>query len=370
MNTDHMPILDLKGSPIERGLCYGETQKQSIACSLESWLEDLGSFSYDSQCSSKVNPDDYLRLFFSQTKYISAIKRWAPDLLEEIKGIAEAASQPFEHVLGLNLMDEEWVFGLRQRINKPREKCTAFGLYNEESKTNFAGQNMDIGSWVDGRQVLLKISPGNHQPEAMLFSIAGSIGLNGINAAGLGITCNTLTQLNSSTSGLPVLFIVRSILAKQTMDEAESFLRSIPHASGQNYILSTADEIRCYECCGSSVVQYSPVEYGGNIFHTNHPLVSSDLNPLPQLNELSPSTVARLTSISGRLGSLNRASLDEVKMALSAHDDLENPVSRSTNDSGSSIGFTAGSSIYDFHNNCLHLAAGPPCETAFKTFTF
>ena len=64
-------------------------------------------------------------------------------------------------------------------------------------------------------------------------------------------------------------------------------------------------------------------------------------------------------------------SLIDIKEALAAHDDPVNPVSRNTNAEGSSIGFTAGSSIYELGGEPkLHLAAGPPCETEFEVFEF
>ena len=65
--------------------------------------------------------------------------------------------------------------------------------------------------------------------------------------------------------------------------------------------------------------------------------------------------------------------LDDIKAALAAHDDPDNPVSRPINPEnvGNSIGYTAGASIYELGTPPrLHLAAGPPCETAFETFGF
>ena len=81
--------------------------------------------------------------------------------------------------------------------------------------------------------------PTRSAPEALRISIAGNIGLNGLNASGLGVTCNTLAQLNYSIDGLPVAFIVRAILDRNSLMKPRSFLRTITHASGQNYILSS-----------------------------------------------------------------------------------------------------------------------------------
>ena len=302
MKTSDMPVIELRGSPLERGRIYGELLRDNIAIVIDSWLSDLGSYDQNSQAKSSVQVETYLNAFFSQTNYLKAINQYAPDLVEEIQGIAQASGQAFEHVLGLNLMDEEWVFGLRKSLDKPVSKCTAFGMPKLADGTCYAGQNMDIGSWAEGQQVLLRIMPVDDAPEALVFSIAGSIGLNGVNANGLGVTCNTLSQLQFASDGLPVLFILRALLAKRSINDAEQLLYSIKHASGQNYMLSTADEIRCFECCGNSVVCYRPECMHGRVFHTNHPLVDFESSPIAELNKFSSSSIARLNSITKRLG--------------------------------------------------------------------
>lgn len=378
MNTHHMPVIELNGTPEQRGYHYGQTARDLIATVIQQWRKNLGSYGKNNQTTDPVNADDYLDAFFQQTDYLSAIEQWAPDLLAEVKGIAEGSGQTFENVLGIQLADEEWIFGLRQGLDKPTEKCTAFAVPDAHNGISYAGQNMDIGSWADGRQVLLRVMAGVNAkgqviPEALVFSKAGSVGLNGVNANGLGITCNTLSQLNYATNGLPVSFIVRSVLQRQTIDEAEDFLRSIQHASGQNYILSSKGDMRCFECCGTSVVRYAPENNQGRVFHSNHPLVNTDNNNLlPPDKRISPTTIPRLESICGRLGDPNKTpTLDDVKAALSAHDHPDYPVSRNANKTGSAIGFTAGSSIYELSDKPrLHLAAGPPCVTDFLSFDF
>lgn len=375
MKTTDIPVIELSGTPRERGRIHGETAKPLIASLVESWRDDLGNFNLGNSGVKNSHPDTYLDQFLSQTNYLSAIKKWAPDLLEEAYGIAEGAGQDFQHILGLQLIDEEWVFGLRRGLNNPTTKCTAFAVPNQLAVNSYAGQNMDIPSWVEGHQVLLRVMPTANSPEALLFSIAGSIGLNGLNASGLGITCNALPQLAYSIDGLPVQFIVRSILAYQNIDQAEQFLHHIQHASGQNYILSAPGDMRCFECSGNQVVRYAPEDQHGRLFHTNHILINPDSSEFAEQITAKPnSSVPRLNSIIHRLGDPSRTvTLDDTKAALAAHDDPDNPVSRVINaqNTSSSIGYTAGSSIYEFSPlPRLHLAAGPPCETAFEVFEF
>lgn len=378
MKTKDLLVVELSGTARERGRIYGEAAKPLIAGIVELWREELGSFGADKAVKNTIAPDIYLNEFLSQTDHLAALTQWAPDVLEEIKGIAEGSGQPFENIFGLHLGDEEWMFGMSRRAAQTADKCTAFAVAsqvdkNQENNIHFAGQNMDIGSWVDNKQVLLRVMPSDKAPEALVFSIAGNTGLNGLNAKGLGVTCNTLSQLSYSSTGLPVGAIVRSILTMQSIDEAEQFLRRVPHASGQNYILSSAGDIRCFECSANSVVRYLPEGGENRVFHTNHPLVNKDENDiLAPEKRLGNNTVVRLNSISSRLGdTAQTVTLNDVKAALAAHDDSDHPVSRNINVEGSSIGFTAGSSIYELGPvPRLHLAAGPPCETAFEIFDF
>ena len=62
-----------------------------------------------------------------------------------------------------------------------------------------------------------------------------------------GICCNTLMELQASDSGLPVAFIVRGILSKRNGQDALFFIKNIPNASGQNYIIGTQDSVCDFE---------------------------------------------------------------------------------------------------------------------------
>lgn len=381
MKTTDIPVIEMTGDPRQRGQIYGESTRQLIANVVENWRSDLGCYGQTRLPKKRPDINRYLDDFFKETHYLSRIEKSAPHILEEVKGIAEGANQAFSDILGIQLIDEEWIYGLLRNLPKPTNKCTAFALPNQLDGVSYAGQNMDIPSWSEGNQVLLRVIPHqdsvNHiqAPEALIFSLAGNIGLNGLNASGLGVTCNTLSQLKHSTHGLPVAFIVRLILEKNCIDEAEQLLSKVEHASGQNYIISSRGDMRCFECCGTSVTRYSPQALNGRIFHSNHPLENTDKNDqIPVIEKRQINTVARLNSIRSHLGDVNKLSdLDDIKVALSAHDDPRNPVSRVINkeNNQSSIGYTAGASIYEFGDSPkLHLAAGPPCETAFETFKF
>lgn len=378
MDTQKLTVLTLSGAPRNRGLVYGESLRDQIDQVLNSWLDGLDLFALSSKEGGKKYSDKYWQVFLKNTSYKQAVKHWAPELLEEVRGIAEGANQPFEKILALQLIDEEWIYSLQQQEQRPTNKCTAFGVKSGSKKTTFSGQNMDVPHWMEGHQTLLRIKGDTLSDapplEAMVFTIAGIIGLNGLNSSPLGVTCNTLAQLQSSRQGLPVSFIVRKLLSMRSMKEAVTFLNQIPHASGQNYILSTMGEFHCFECSASKVVEYRG-RREGVVTHTNHPLENNDVSDLVGLIEgRLPNSTQRLSSITSRLNALGGSDvLGQLKQALSAHDDTANPVCRCQHHGvpDKAIGYTAGSSIYELgHRVKLHLAAGPPCSTAFRTFSF
>lgn len=367
-----MPLIELSGSPMDRGLSYGEMMRQEIAEIIFAWRDNLKR-SLGNRSEPYGSVDHYIGDFLSRNFFSEAIQQWVPDMYEEIKGLAKGSFQTEQNIFCMQLMDEEWNFGRRLNIDKPTSKCTAFGILKQTNGISYAGQNMDIPLWMEGGQVLLSVKGQDANPDAFIFSVAGQMGLNGVNSRGVGITCNTLAELSGFSDGLPVTLIVRKVLEAPNINSAEAFLRSVKHASGQCYILSSSNEIRCFECSGVFVKRYYSTQFSDRIFHTNHVLnKKSFIIDSPLEYRSKKNTIVRLETISRRLGNSSKLhDLYDIQSALSSHDDPNNPVSRHSLDDQSPIGYTAGSSIYEF-GECvkLHLASGPPCKTEYRTFEF
>jgi isopenicillin-N N-acyltransferase-like protein len=241
---------------------------------------------------------------------------------------------------------------------------------------------MDIMSYVEGHQVLLRIQSPESDIESLVFTCAGLLALCGMNNAPFGVNCNTLMQLGCRPDGLPIAFVVRSLLEKASFDEAVAFLENTTHAAGQNYTLSTADRVGSFECSPNKVVEYRPRADGLRVCHTNHPLANDDTGRFEELAKSksgssqvhNTNSCSRLASIAAR--TVNRegiVNLEDLKSALRARDDPDNPVCRdhSTNIEASVIAYTAGSLIYEYGQKVqLHLAAGPPSESDFVNYRF
>ena len=369
MRANDLRVIKLTGSPRNRGRIHGEELRAEIR-GLSAAQHDAIARIYG------VPAKDYLDAFWAYQKFSGAISAFCPALLDEVRGIAEGAELPFEAVLLLQLSDEEWVFGRTKWAGEYRSKCTAFGLHDAASGTSYAGQNMDIPPFHEGYQTLFHIDYERDGLEALIFGSAGGLGFMGLNNAPLGICCNTLMQLTSAHDGVPVAFILRCLLECTSVTQAEALLRTVRHASGQNYLLSTDRSVATFECSADGVVMVADPDQREWVCHTNHVLARTAPDVDKGCGELPPqkldNSVARLASIAGRFADMSaRPSLDGFKSALSACDDPLHPVSRKLSAASVSdtMSYTAGAAIYEMGDHVmLHLAPGPPCETDFRTF--
>ena len=366
MDTSLLPLVDLPDTPRERGRAHGESLRSQIREVHERHLAYRGDY-------FGIDPQAYLALFAAQAKHRPAIERYVPDLLDEVRGIAEGSGLPEPLVYQMQLVDEEWQHGFyTHKPARPRQKCTSFGTVGAD--LTIAGQNMDVPPFVDGYQVLLRF---RHKGlETLVFTFAGLIGLTGINAAPLSVCCNSLSELDPSPEGLPVAYVLRSLLKLSSFDEAEAFLHKVPHASGQNYLVAAPGRVGSFECSAAGAVEYRG-GVTGRVCHTNHALVSEARGRFERLLETLEgderptflNSRKRFESIAARLGSREDVTIEDAKAALSAHDDSENPVSRTDADiRGSAIGFTAGSMIYELKKPpVIHVTAGPPCSNDYRS---
>jgi isopenicillin-N N-acyltransferase-like protein len=107
-------MVECRGDGRERGRAHGEALREPIRGLLEAW---------DADVAARLGrpPQALVSALLETTGFVAAIERHTPDLLEEVRGIAEGAGIGFDRVLALNLMDEEWWFSAPAQ---PRDACT------------------------------------------------------------------------------------------------------------------------------------------------------------------------------------------------------------------------------------------------------
>jgi isopenicillin-N N-acyltransferase like protein len=268
--TKDLPIVELSGNGYERGRQHGKVLKEKIAEVFLKWKKSI-------ETDTKENADTVISAFLQYSNFEPSIKKFTPEIYDEIKGIAESSGQPFKDVLAFQLVDEFWVY-IDKKNNIQKHHCSSIGVAASAANPAYVCQNMDLDPYMNGYQVLLHIRATTEEPEQYILSCAGLIGLNGVNSRGIGLCVNTLMELNASHVGLPVACIVRGVLLQNDGTNAIKFIKMIPHASCQNYVLGVHDKVYDFEASCNKVVRYLPDTSDETfVYHTNHPLTNDDV---------------------------------------------------------------------------------------------
>ncbi|MFD2200416.1 C45 family autoproteolytic acyltransferase/hydolase [Shivajiella indica] len=355
------------GSGYELGMQHGQFFKKEIGEIVFKWRESVKD-------QLEREADEVLKEFFAYADFEGSIKKWTPDLYEEVRGIADGSGQDFDQIMVFNLLDEFWVY-----LNSiENHHCSNIGVPSVNGGLSNIAQNMDIEPYTDGYQTLFRIEATAERPEQLVLSHPGLIALNGMNSSGVGMIMNTIMQLNASNSGLPVAFVVRKVLSSTDKDEIIKFITSINHASGQNYILGVRGEVFNFEASANRVVRFDPGNKNQTVYHTNHPIVNDDVKPW--FAEYNPNEIAdtipitsnsyiRLAALTTRIADRNAVTDDHIKDALRSKDDANNPVCRSVDPKKN--GFTFASVVMTLTGEpYLQITAGPPSESEYFTVTF
>lgn len=259
--SGNLRVLTLEGKPFDRGLQHGRALKDDVQKLVKLWKQDL-------EKTYKTDADVFIKNFLDKTNYQDAIKKWTPELWDELKGIAQGAQVDFDTIVAFQLVDEMWVLGRTLQ----QEHCTTIGTNKTEKNPAVVAQNLDIPPFYYGFQTLLRIKQPEKDMETLIFTFPGFIAANGINNHSVAVVVNAVQQLENSSDGLPVAFVIRGILQRKSFDDAVDFIKSIRHGAPQNYMIGGPERIGSFECSTTHVYPFVPFEGADFIYHTNHPL--------------------------------------------------------------------------------------------------
>jgi hypothetical protein len=358
---DSIRVIELSGNNYEIGLQHGELLKNEIHELVKLWEEDI-------ELNYQMPSNEFITKFLKSTNYIQAIKKWTPNLLEEMKGISKGSGIELNKIIVFQLIDEMWTNG---RIVETPHHCTSLGVLNrmKEDSVNYIAQNIDVTPFYHKYKVLLQITKNSDSTKTYVTTFPGYIGANGLNQ-NIGVSVNSLMDLESSLDGLPVCCVVRGVLCKQNFIEAEQFLRKIKHASGQNYIIGSREDISSFECSASKVSTFWPDSTHLYTFHANNTLSNDSYNPFylsyltDSLNTTHKEFIKespRLEAIENRILGNNSIDLKTIKEALASKDDSVEFVCNQ---------YTWVSTIMEFHDdyNLLLISPGKPDSSDYQEF--
>lgn len=361
MKNSQCKYLRLDGTAINRGLTHGRKLKSLIREGIERWKFRLYTL-------NRKAPHEIIEEFVENTSYIDTVERVAPHLLEEVKGIGEGSKVDFNTIFAYQCMDEIWRWSPDSKKCPNVEGCSVIGTFRGGHTPTILGQNMDLPSYYQGLETLINLRDEDSSQESFIVTFAGMIGLCGLNNTPLGLCGNTLLDLNGSLDGYPVAFFVRSILEQDSLESAMNFVKTVKHASGQNYSIGNTEGVVSLECSSNKVCEFYPFKGAKITYHTNHPIVNDDLRVPPYKQTWSRTTHARFEYLENRLREpFTPIDLETMKLILSSH---EGPIcAHQSYQPGSSYTFSSLIHVLSKKPE-LHLTWGPPCSSTYETLRF
>lgn len=267
--ADMFPLIELAGSPFDRGAAYGKAARERIGVSIANYrtLFAHGGLGWDEARALAG-------------RYARPIRELDPALVEEIEGIAAGSGYGLADILALNCRtellppsfpepaDEAWLAAARRAADLG--ECTAIAVEPDRSATGGAllAQNWD---WLGTqRQALVLIRAETGSTAYLTLTEAGMLAKIGLNGHGLGVCLNILRSRDDGLRpGVPVHVLLRRLLECRKVGEVEALVGRLRYAASSNVLCAdAAGGIASFELspAGAGVVRAE----GGALCHTNH----------------------------------------------------------------------------------------------------
>jgi isopenicillin-N N-acyltransferase like protein len=353
-----LQVIKLTGDAHRRGVQHGRAAGDLIRRYPDILLRALDSEARLRALDSSRTQLTREALLEAAMRFLPRYESFAPELVEELRGIAEGARLSLAEVLLCNVRAE--VAGLA----RSEALCTAFALGRSAtaSRSVLAGQNLDQDPINGELLVVLHVEP-DEGPAQLMCSFAGLIGYPGINEHGLAVFQNALSTREWRGEGMPHYLFKRVLLSQPAAQACIDLASTASMCSAANYVIAdrsgTLLDLEVTPA-GTAVLKSDD----DVLVHANHfeapDFVSQDalLSVLPD----SPSRTRRaahlLRSARGRLD------LELACDALKDHDGAPRSICRHEENTR-----TIASIVAEPDAGRLHVAAGPPCSTLFETYS-
>lgn len=306
-------------SPFDRGERHGRALADEIA--------ELGRIRSALACSQGLFRSDAELLRVAEL-HLPILQRYDRALHDELCGIAVGSDQPAARIVVLNHytdlkdLDPKVVLLDSTRPSRPtappEDDCSAIVAATSEGA--LLGQTWDMHGSAAPFVVMLHVPPSEDRPEAWLLSVAGCLGMAGMNAAGLGITINNLRS-NDAHVGLVWPALVRRVLAESSATDAQRVVREAPLGSGHHYLVADSKRAIGIETSGRLSDAWAELdlsEVGGVFHHENHCLGA----PIAALSTISPisTTLERHAWLEASLAKRSISGREDLWARLGSHE--------------------------------------------------
>jgi len=345
------PKYILQGSPHEIGLQHGQKAKVLVNKCISNYqliFQVMGNASWD-------------EITNEAQKYLPAIEKHFPELVEEMHGVAEGAEVDFPSILALNARSEL----LFSKKMLGQDGCTSYGISAVKGGgSTIIGQNWDFPDPTKEPLILLEIEQKN-KPKVLMITEAGIVGKIGLNSAGVGICMNAL-MTDGAIDGIPLHIAMRGVLDSATLNDALDKTATCNVASAINFVLAD-------HAVGPVNMEIIPEDYeltfpeNEFVVHTNHLVSERLLNKTTDLNRtLMLDTFIRRYRAQKLLSERDEFDIQALKQLHIDHLNFPRSICRHLKPDDPTMIVSGFAILMDLKNLVMHISFGQPCEQNFE----
>jgi isopenicillin-N N-acyltransferase like protein len=359
-------VIEASGTHREVGRQVGEAGREVIAWGLDAYasrFEGLAGFGFAEAVERA-------------SAYLRPAEDCVPQALDQLRGMAEAANVPFDHLFALNCSEE---FTCQADRSWPPEHCTSFAVVSDGRPV--AGHNEDwYPEEIEAQTIRIVRLTGRWSTAAYISAgPAYALPITGVTAAGFSSAANTV-YYRDERIGVPNNLLLTTVLGQPDLEHVRDLLASGPRARGSNHLLCDArGRVWDVETSGErwAFLDGSPpppeADASGAtalFAHTNH-YVSPELTP----GDASRSEGSRLRReraerllLEGLAAGTDLVELG--KRLLSDHENASFSICDhwEDDDPDPDQSVTTASMVWEPAEGRAHIAGGQPCEADYLTF--
>jgi len=356
-------VVELTGKPYDLGYQHGTALREKVHGNIKKVFSLVNQYAPGTTRSQIIK---------ASRKFVPQAERWSPEIVDEIRGIAEGAGVMFEEAFALNSLVE-----LSLNIGDFGKSlgCTSFCAQAPATRDGemFLGQNQHLWApWCRDYFAVLKINPSNG-PKIVMTTMAGMVGMVGLNSEGLAIVGNGLSTKGNQI-GVPIMLFTRRALQLKTIGEVVGLFTKSKRASPFNLIVGDSNgEFYDFELAPKDYESFYIGE--GSFAHSNNCL-SPRLQKFETVKEgvFYPDTVVRVNRMR-KLLKVNdgEVGFEELKGFLSDHVNYPNSICRHPDPSVPDNRWedrweTTASVIIQPRHSSIWISTGNPCENEYQQY--
>ena len=286
-----IPTIKLSGSLYDMGYQHGKTYADSIRMFTEERMHlctDVNWTGFD------LSHQEIMELGKACLEEHYA---YAPTLMTELEGMAAATELGMVELMIMNGFTDfvDLIYKAGSEKQEPQktmisDNCTAFLVPDNATADGhgFYGQTWDMHATATPYVILLEGQPDDN-PNFLVFSITGCVGMIGMNDQGIAIGINNLSASDGQV-GVTWPFVIRKALMQDNLDDAVACVVDAKRTGAHNYMLFDKHGKGYNIEAMSTECQITELD-DGCIAHTNHCLIESNIDleryRPPELQQLS-----------------------------------------------------------------------------------